>query len=389
MELRCRCHGLSGSCSLKTCWQTLPDFQLIGAYLRKKYDASVHLPSAVDVNKLIPMMDRAEISAILNGAGDQPTSEPTSTTEPLTASTNSTSQLDLLPAPEFAPLVAAPPATRIQLSGHFIMPPAAAAATTTITTTSTTPAPQVDLSAYAPLNGGPHYASYYDSFKQRVTPQAPTTTTSAATTSSTSTTASPSAVQTTSYPSYEAQTTGDQFQEIPAYNITPMTQQQYQALIRDMKLCNNHTATHLTTREIQQPLEVANAKHRLLMAKKGQQQPTALTVASNHHQQGQMIKSANQQLSHLLQHSNKEELVHLHKSPDYCEADLRHGFAGIQSRQCSENPLDPDNCDKLCCGRGYTKHIYRQKYDCDCKFQYCCSIWCSVCEREIKVVLCK
>lgn len=33
----CKCHGISGSCTMKTCWKTLPPFRQIGANLLKKY----------------------------------------------------------------------------------------------------------------------------------------------------------------------------------------------------------------------------------------------------------------------------------------------------------------------------------------------------------------
>lgn len=33
----CLCHGISGSCQLKTCWKTLPQFREIGDTLMKKY----------------------------------------------------------------------------------------------------------------------------------------------------------------------------------------------------------------------------------------------------------------------------------------------------------------------------------------------------------------
>jgi wnt family len=34
----CQCHGISGSCQLKTCWKTLPQFREIGDVLLKKYE---------------------------------------------------------------------------------------------------------------------------------------------------------------------------------------------------------------------------------------------------------------------------------------------------------------------------------------------------------------
>lgn len=33
----CKCHGMSGSCSLKTCWKTLPYFKIVSNYLMEKY----------------------------------------------------------------------------------------------------------------------------------------------------------------------------------------------------------------------------------------------------------------------------------------------------------------------------------------------------------------
>lgn len=41
MELACRCHGLSGSCSVKTCWRKLPTNYQIGDLIKKKYDNAV------------------------------------------------------------------------------------------------------------------------------------------------------------------------------------------------------------------------------------------------------------------------------------------------------------------------------------------------------------
>ncbi|XP_076336054.1 protein Wnt-16-like [Tachypleus tridentatus] len=41
MQRKCRCHGVSGSCELKTCWKKLPSFVEVGNYLKKKYDESV------------------------------------------------------------------------------------------------------------------------------------------------------------------------------------------------------------------------------------------------------------------------------------------------------------------------------------------------------------
>lgn len=37
---KCKCHGLSGSCSLKTCWMQQPSFRQVGDHLKQKYDSA-------------------------------------------------------------------------------------------------------------------------------------------------------------------------------------------------------------------------------------------------------------------------------------------------------------------------------------------------------------
>eukprot|EP00106_Octopus_bimaculoides_P013170 XP_014780612.1 PREDICTED: protein Wnt-7b-like [Octopus bimaculoides] len=36
----CKCHGVSGSCTMKTCWTTLRPFRMIGNHLMKKYGSA-------------------------------------------------------------------------------------------------------------------------------------------------------------------------------------------------------------------------------------------------------------------------------------------------------------------------------------------------------------
>ncbi|XP_076332222.1 protein Wnt-11b-2-like isoform X2 [Tachypleus tridentatus] len=42
---QCKCHGVSGSCNIKTCWKGLPRFQVIGEHLRQKYNVATEVMS--------------------------------------------------------------------------------------------------------------------------------------------------------------------------------------------------------------------------------------------------------------------------------------------------------------------------------------------------------
>ncbi len=53
MEMPCKCHGMSGSCTTKYCHRSLPSFERVGNYLHKKYRAAVLVTLDQSSNKLV------------------------------------------------------------------------------------------------------------------------------------------------------------------------------------------------------------------------------------------------------------------------------------------------------------------------------------------------
>ena len=43
MDLVCKCHGVSGSCTIRICWRKMKPFHSIGDALSKKFDAATRV----------------------------------------------------------------------------------------------------------------------------------------------------------------------------------------------------------------------------------------------------------------------------------------------------------------------------------------------------------
>ncbi|XP_069107463.1 protein Wnt-1-like isoform X2 [Argopecten irradians] len=46
MEQECKCHGMSGSCTIQTCWMRLPTFRKVGFLLKDRFDGASQVVSA-------------------------------------------------------------------------------------------------------------------------------------------------------------------------------------------------------------------------------------------------------------------------------------------------------------------------------------------------------
>ena len=61
---------------------------------------------------------------------------------------------------------------------------------------------------------------------------------------------------------------------------------------------------------------------------------------------------------------SKADLIHIHKSPNYCVEDPKKGILGTSGRVCNKNSTGSDSCDLLCCGRGYNTQVTKTMKPC-------------------------
>lgn len=54
MRQECKCHGLSGSCTLKTCWMKMPTFREVGDRLKESFDGAAKVIISNDAKTLLP-----------------------------------------------------------------------------------------------------------------------------------------------------------------------------------------------------------------------------------------------------------------------------------------------------------------------------------------------
>ncbi|KAJ0181637.1 hypothetical protein K1T71_002359 [Dendrolimus kikuchii] len=54
MKIECKCHGLSGSCTLRTCWWRMPTFREVGDKLRDRFEGAAKVIASNDGDNFMP-----------------------------------------------------------------------------------------------------------------------------------------------------------------------------------------------------------------------------------------------------------------------------------------------------------------------------------------------
>ncbi|XP_055382776.1 protein Wnt-1-like [Condylostylus longicornis] len=84
----------------------------------------------------------------------------------------------------------------------------------------------------------------------------------------------------------------------------------------------------------------------------------------------------------------KSDLVFLEESPDYCEPNPKLNILGTKGRFCNRTSPGIDGCRLLCCGRGYQTRLRQVQEKCKCKFVWCCSVKCAMCNYKREEHIC-
>ena len=91
----------------------------------------------------------------------------------------------------------------------------------------------------------------------------------------------------------------------------------------------------------------------------------------------------------LIRKQPRNKLLFYEKSPNFCDPNPKVDSPGTTGRFCNKTSKGTDNCETLCCGRGYNTLRVKRSERCNCKFHWCCYVVCQTCTYNEWVTVCK
>ncbi|XP_055376678.1 protein Wnt-6 [Condylostylus longicornis] len=85
----------------------------------------------------------------------------------------------------------------------------------------------------------------------------------------------------------------------------------------------------------------------------------------------------------------KYDIIYTDISPDFCDSNYKTGSLGTYKRECNLTSSGNDNCDTLCCNRGYIYRTNNENINCNCVFKWCCDVKCDICQHNRTVTICR
>lgn len=102
-----------------------------------------------------------------------------------------------------------------------------------------------------------------------------------------------------------------------------------------------------------------------------------------------ILNKAKTKFRRIRRRTKKSDLMFYERSPNYCDPNPLVDSPGTSGRFCNKTSSGVDNCETLCCGRGYNTLRVRRSERCDCKFHWCCYVVCQTCTYNEWVTVCK
>ena len=140
----------------------------------------------------------------------------------------------------------------------------------------------------------------------------------------------------------------------------------------------------IKNKNLNQIMEKKSRARRLSQKKTKQKNKNEEKVSRNNHRTraAEEIDDSKSSEDYWNEAPRKKELVYLESSPRYCKK-TKYSF-GTKGRICGTE----SNCERMCCGRGFTTHVRIIRRSCECQVKWCCYVQCKTCNERKQIRTC-